>query len=375
MAAPPGAAGAPAEAGPSGQGDKVREMRGAAGWNGGAERWRAARARPSRSNPARPLLPSLPHQPASKLPLEVGTLVDCRWRDGAFYTARVVERRPRAPDDGASGLPPPSPASCPPDGWEYYVHYLKFNRRMDEWVSAPALDLATADAADAKRAAGHEGADDDHAEFDATALREHEEFTKVKNVERVELGRHEMETWYFSPLPPEFKDCKKLYFAEFDLAVSRDRGWGSVGWERGARADADTSPLFPHSTVFQAPRPDAPTPQENSPAAPPRRRDLPVRPGVDVRGRRQESENVLPKPVLPRQDVPGPQDALLRRRPLPLLRPVRVRRARGARGGVLFEGETFRGGLQPGLHPHPARVPAQGVRQVFDLVFVRTVQD
>ena len=62
--------------------------------------------------------------------------------------------------------------------------------------------------------------DDDHAEFDAHALREHEEFTKVKNVERIELGRHEMETWYFSPLPPEFKDVKKLFFAEFDLAVS-----------------------------------------------------------------------------------------------------------------------------------------------------------
>ena len=27
-------------------------------------------------------------------------------------------------------------------------------------------------------------------------------------MERIELGRFEMETWYFSPLPPEFKDCK-----------------------------------------------------------------------------------------------------------------------------------------------------------------------
>jgi histone acetyltransferase MYST1 len=31
---------------------------------------------------------------------------------------------------------------------------------------------------------------------------------QVKNVEVIELGRHEMETWYFSPFPPEFKDCK-----------------------------------------------------------------------------------------------------------------------------------------------------------------------
>ena len=44
--------------------------------------------------------------------------------------------------------------------------------------------------------------------FDANALKEHEEFTKVKNVEMIELGRYEMETWYFSPLPEEYRDCK-----------------------------------------------------------------------------------------------------------------------------------------------------------------------
>ena len=32
--------------------------------------------------------------------------------------------------------------------------------------------------------------------------------SQVKNVERIELGRYEMETWYMSPLPPQFKDCK-----------------------------------------------------------------------------------------------------------------------------------------------------------------------
>lgn len=31
---------------------------------------------------------------------------------------------------------------------------------------------------------------------------------QVKNVDRIELGRYEMETWYFSPLPDKFRDCK-----------------------------------------------------------------------------------------------------------------------------------------------------------------------
>lgn len=48
----------------------------------------------------------------------------------------------------------------------------------------------------------------EHGNFDMAEIREHEEFTKVKNIERIELGRYEMETWYFSPFPDEFKDCK-----------------------------------------------------------------------------------------------------------------------------------------------------------------------
>lgn len=199
------------------------------------------------------------------LPLEVGTLVDCRWRDGTYYTARVIERRPTASSGAAAAAlrpsyPPPSKLnskgaagaaaaasaaalaaaskdpSVPkpkPEEWEYYVHYLKFNRRMDEWASLEQLDLSTVDTGDVETtgpdgkkkkragAAADDHDDEHHAEFDPHALREHEEFTKVKNVERIELGRWEMETWYFSPLPPEFNDCKKLYFAEFDLTVRR----------------------------------------------------------------------------------------------------------------------------------------------------------
>lgn len=50
--------------------------------------------------------------------------------------------------------------------------------------------------------------DEHHGEFDANELRQHEEFTKVKNVDAVELGQYEMETWYFSPLPADYNNCK-----------------------------------------------------------------------------------------------------------------------------------------------------------------------
>jgi hypothetical protein len=42
---------------------------------------------------------------------------------------------------------------------------------------------------------------DEHEGLDAESLREHEEVTKVKNVQMVELGKYRMETWYYSPFP------------------------------------------------------------------------------------------------------------------------------------------------------------------------------
>ncbi|BDA40557.1 Histone acetyltransferase KAT8 [Coccomyxa sp. Obi] len=151
-----------------------------------------------------------------QLPLQIGTRVDCRWRDGEYYTARVVERRLL---EGS-------------DVHEYYVHYLKFNRRMDEWVKLDNLNLNTVDVADIegpdskgskKRRAGDELEDEHHGDFDPNELRQHEEFTKVKNVDKIELGRYQLETWYFSPLPPEYNNCKCLYFAEYDLAFFKTR--------------------------------------------------------------------------------------------------------------------------------------------------------
>ena len=44
---------------------------------------------------------------------------------------------------------------------------------------------------------------DEHEGMDAAALKEHEEVTKIKNVNTLELGKYQMDTWYFSPLPKE----------------------------------------------------------------------------------------------------------------------------------------------------------------------------
>lgn len=60
---------------------------------------------------------------------------------------------------------------------------------------------------------------DEHEGLDEASLREHEEVTKVKNVDFIELGQHQMGTWYYSPLPKEILGPEGrldvLYVCEF----------------------------------------------------------------------------------------------------------------------------------------------------------------
>ena len=51
-------------------------------------------------------------------PLEVSARVSCRFRDGDFYSARVIERRKRDPQRSDDG-----PLLGDNSDFEYYVHY------------------------------------------------------------------------------------------------------------------------------------------------------------------------------------------------------------------------------------------------------------
>ena len=43
------------------------------------------------------------------------------------------------------------------------------------------------------------------------------EISRVRNLERVQMGSFEIEPWYFSPYPAEFADCDMVYICEFCL--------------------------------------------------------------------------------------------------------------------------------------------------------------
>jgi hypothetical protein len=140
------------------------------------------------------------------------------------------------------GLSEPSTTTTTNVIYKYYVHFLELNRRNDCWLKRNLLCIqdnegkyAPTDrnvgANSAFQVSGRENVEfieeaghDKNEGMDEQSLREHEEVTKIKNVEMIELGKHKMDTWYFSPYPSElFPNNKQqnpidvLYICEFTL--------------------------------------------------------------------------------------------------------------------------------------------------------------
>jgi histone acetyltransferase MYST1 len=102
------------------------------------------------------------------LPLDIGTRVQCRWRDAQLYPAGLLEStwfqrvHPIQSVFLVSQRLLPTSACCrydpvrvierrqgqsgpQPEEYEYYVHYEQFNRRLDTWVTIADMDVSTAE--------------------------------------------------------------------------------------------------------------------------------------------------------------------------------------------------------------------------------------
>lgn len=188
-------------------------------------------------------VPEVDPEKLDEKPYAVGYCLLVKYRDNTTRLAKIIESLRR--EDVQSCI--------------YYVHYFDFNRRMDEWVEEARIvsPPSVANAMEAQYSAHHhphqphkdahstanleataglslsprheqtsqfttiaELEHDEHEGMDEAQLIEHEKLTKVKNIQRVQLGKHIMECWYFSPFPKEyyssgFADC--LYFCEYSL--------------------------------------------------------------------------------------------------------------------------------------------------------------
>lgn len=125
--------------------------------------------------------------------IEIGARMRCEWRDGELRDCEVLELR-----QSSGGAP------------QYYVHYIDFNRRLDEWVQAERLHPHPSTArssGERKRKLDpavannpvvptHNPHDEAAAgELDAATQREHEAATRVKNINTIVLGKWEIQTW------------------------------------------------------------------------------------------------------------------------------------------------------------------------------------
>jgi histone acetyltransferase MYST1 len=52
---------------------------------------------------------------------------------------------------------------------------------------------------------------------------EHEETTKVKNIEKIVMGCYQVAAWYYSPFPAEYSDVETLYVCEFCLSYMKKK--------------------------------------------------------------------------------------------------------------------------------------------------------
>ena len=211
---------------------------------------------------------------SSIVPLQVRDKCQVRWRGGVQnLEAVVVERRAARKRKHASleGLAA--------DQIEYYVHYLQHDRRLDEWVTLDKIVLDSIERHEDQTvdlitsngpvlSTGSFQGDSDHGTGGpilhrrrssaslggqsygqatseegenrvvnllsggnwhgssgdpslAAFERDHEQTTKVKNIEKIIMGKWEVEAWYYSPFPDAYSELKQLYVCEYCLTYMR----------------------------------------------------------------------------------------------------------------------------------------------------------
>jgi histone acetyltransferase MYST1 len=158
--------------------------------------------------------------------LEIGDRCQVQWRDGTEKLwAKVIECRVNKKTSEV----------------EYYVHYENHDRRLDEWISFGKFLLETYEkkpkepAKPTKRRRTLQPTEpiaefrmtggNWHASGDPTLAeleKEHEEITKVKNINKIIMGGWEVEAWYFSPYPEEY-NVDVLFVCEYCLKYMRRR--------------------------------------------------------------------------------------------------------------------------------------------------------
>lgn len=113
--------------------------------------------------------------------------------------------------------------------YDYYIHYVNYNRRMDTWLSRKDIELDDKfieEELKNKELRDKEKSifiNDEHAGLDKNSIINHEEATKVKTISEIEMGAYKSECWYFSPYPEGYHNIRCIYTCEFCLNFYIDK--------------------------------------------------------------------------------------------------------------------------------------------------------
>lgn len=77
---------------------------------------------------------------------------------------------------------------------EFYVHYEGINRRWDEWVNFERIKKWDESLSKKEMTLESIVENDEHEGLDERSLAKHEELTKFKTIENIEIGKHRCET-------------------------------------------------------------------------------------------------------------------------------------------------------------------------------------
>lgn len=147
------------------------------------------------------------------------------WRNGQKRAGDVIDKRSiKKSTSSKDAANSETIQECSSADFEYYIHFPTLDRRMDEWVTINRIDLKIGVIRDdngkrkkSKRDQIEESLiESKNAELIALE-KEHQEVTKVKNVQAIILGKFEIETWYYSPYPEEYCGDEKMFICEFCL--------------------------------------------------------------------------------------------------------------------------------------------------------------
>jgi histone acetyltransferase MYST1 len=170
--------------------------------------------------------------------VEVGNKYHVEWKNGQQHVGEIIEiRRLRGVNSSSSHTVVQNNSYLTneadnPEDYEYYVHYQTFDRRLDEWVAYKRIDISNEMSGERHNRDSMKSRKNkrkllidctaeskiDDKEVKLLELeREHDEITKVKNINSIVLGRYEIETWYYSPYPDEFVGEELMHVCEYCL--------------------------------------------------------------------------------------------------------------------------------------------------------------